>query len=350
MTAPGGGYQQRALPVSYRAEMGEVRRRIGYLERRINATAQVGPDRPAASGSRSHSVVIAAYDSADSDQAVADFVTDGSADDLATIMDAIAYGSSSWGGSMRMCSGSYFTDDSIIVPEAFNIEGDGYTTWIYTVGGHTTPIFNLDPDPFGARIANLGMDGFGDAEDGIYADAASADLIFEGLFIFGTTRYAIALDQVGSFDHNDYRIRECWLHAAQAAVYVEQSNRGWISNNRIESAVGVYLQGGGQGTQIKGNVIDASSYGMNLVSAGAAGIHGNWIEGVTASTVAVQLTGTSSLNHVADNRIARCLKGVKMDASTSDNFVTDNDLRDSTTPMTDTGTGNIKVHNPGDDI
>jgi parallel beta-helix repeat protein len=295
----------------------------------------------AAKTSGGATIVVAASDSSAKGKLQADYVADGTDDDV-TIETAIA-ALPSTGGSVVLLDGTYSIGDSAgdgidLIKSNVSIIGSGRSTvlqrqgdtasndGVITVGDNSTTVT-------GVVISDLAIDG----QKGTYAGAENLGIYYKrnvyqskiinswihdndgnGVYLYGLG----GPDSYNVISNNDIRNNDDY------GVRIENTDANTISHNVIQANLtdGIIIQG--SYTTVTSNLIYSNSAdGIQIASSGTKNtISGNTIRGNSGVGVYV-FPGND--NTITGNTITENTDGVRIDTS-SDNIVSSNVITDNT--------------------
>lgn len=358
--------------------------------------------------------VIAASDSTDDGKAAADYICDGTADNV-EISAALAATTPSGYRSVMLLEGTYNIIAGLTLPDNAMVigQGPGSVVKLAAGGPSTLVVFTLGDY---SKLANLKIDGGGQTgtKTGVYAsgktDIEVAGCYFDdldgfGVYLSGCTRARVTnntilnITETGVHSSSGTRNVICdnAMHLCYNGVFANGEASSVIQGNTITRCnYGIFLDNSAYYNCIAGNTVSgvyggSGDYGIfledainnvvsnnSIVSNNAAGIFLSYSDqnsishntiignswSTSTSTGINQSAGIrldeSDSNYIHGNTIRKSLVGESYiqqysiwidDSACSDNIVIDNDIRDGgNTGYTDAGTGTIYRDHDGSTV
>jgi len=283
---------------------------------------------PTVSSGGSATLVVAASDSSAKSKARADYVCDGTADDvqIQAAIDAIA----TTGGCIILLEGTFILESSIVPTNNITIQGMGAST---ILKGITRPISIGTASK--VCISNLALDGETTYADGIYI-FGGLEFIIENCYIYGYTDngiycakssensrngglisgnyisdvgdyltasagYGIYLKTTGT-DYSEYiRVVGNNLHHNGTGLKLESNNHVIICNNLSNNYIGLSVHAGLR-SQIIGNTLNHNTnVGLSINGGGFCKFIGNNI--VHSGNEGISIFGATHDNILHSNHI-----------------------------------------------
>lgn len=317
---------------------GDQRGTLESATRPISPTHELRTYEPAAATGRGDgrpyaTFVIAASDSTAEDKANADYVCDGTADQVQinAAIDALpnSAGSGQDGGKVLLLEGTYNVSapikGSLSLHNGIHLQGMGYGTQIkpaasFDSSSSTSVIYLGNANNH--AVTDLAVLGFNN-EDGldgvtIRSSFGRIERVYVEDIGIGIVTFGGACFVVGN------AVWDClqgiYADGGPDSPFTATDDYYLIAHNQVAAATdGIYVRN-----------IEDSIIASNLVRGGSL-------------TRGIKLDGNSDRNLVTAN-IIRAITGVRVEVSTcNDNLIVGNDLRLATTPISDAGTGTLKT-------
>jgi len=243
-----------AVPIGQHGSIGgwdtDVWHDVDFHDNSIKNLAGVGIGTNTAPVVRTATVVVAAADAATAAKAQADYVCDGT-DDQVEIQAAIDSLPAS-GGKVVLSEGTYIVNDTIYVPSNTTIAGYGYNSLIFLAAGVNKPVLEVGDGAYDAKSSSL-----------------TENVVITRLRVNGnvaqnpTLAFGIYLNYV-----RNVLVDSCYVEDTHddGIIVSYDSDRVGIVNNRVSNASsGITIDRGSNNSFVVGNVVsDNTFYGVTL--------------------------------------------------------------------------------------
>lgn len=267
---------------------------------------------------RTNAVLVAATDSSDADKAAADYVADGTNDEV-EINAALTAANPSSGtrktGKVYLFAGTYTASATILIPNNTTLAGVGRGTLIKLSVGTGTDNLVENSD----TITGTGV--------------VIQDIRLDGSLGTGGTQHGIYLNAMGAGSSSSARqgakLSNLWVNSFQnAGIYIDSSANNTISGNTFQgnNFVGIYLVGASYNT-VTGNVAEGNGTGIYSWGASNNTISGNSSQG---NIDGISLDGSSVNNIVTANSVqGNSQRGIGLLSSSNNNNLSGNKIHDN---------------------
>lgn len=269
-------------------------------------------------------LVVAAYNSSPEGKAGADYLCDGTADDVTLALAIAAGGSSS--KRVVLLEGDYNIVAGVTLPANCCIEGQGANTVIKIASSgaaSTLTVFTLSDQ---CKVVNFKIDGNGVANTkiGIYADTKTG-IEVTGMLVSDLNTYGIALDACTHARIIGNRVLDCNVMAIRSRG---GSSNVIVGNTCYGNQFGIYLgYTGGEEmhTTVTGNTCRRNTYDIYLANAFYNTVTGNTCAGIVGDLgdYGIFLDG-GNYNVISDNEVSAHSDGGIFVSFADHNVIADN--------------------------
>lgn len=295
------------LDAGFFRRLAKIERDLARIEVREHGGAAAGGGKPYAT------IVIAASNSTAADAASADYVCDGTADDV-ELNSAIA--ACTVGGRIILLEGTYEISAEVDIDVAdITVEGQGEGTVLQVPATASTTYNVLDSTVAGVRIANLQIDGnkaaAGGSQTGIRTTGDRN--IIENIYILNMENRGINVNGA-----DDLIVRKCIIKDPDSAsIYINDSERVKIIDNEIDITAGNVTYGialfdcgsftvrGNTIRRFDGNADKAIIIQWFYDNPGVGNLTGNiidgWLEGIQVSSSSYPSSTSAMINIIGNN-------------------------------------------------